>query len=69
MKGIEGLPLKYVAMIIIALIMVGALLQITGILTTSVSNATETANKTLHTVLDKSMGDVINRSSTGESTP
>lgn len=58
-KGIEGLPLKYIAMLIVAGIVFAAFIEITLILsTTSLSGISQT-NQTLNEILNKSIGNVI----------
>ena len=39
-RGVEGLPLKYVIMAIIAALVVGTLIQVTGELNSGIENAT-----------------------------
>jgi len=61
-KGVEGLPLKYIVMILAAAIIIAVLLQITGILSSTATTGTEQANQTLNTILEKSLGNVLERS-------
>lgn len=55
----EGMPLKYIAMLIIAAIIVSAMVNITGMLTATTIAGVETANGTLTEVLHHSLGDVL----------
>ncbi|MBU5557725.1 MAG: hypothetical protein QW751_01075 [Candidatus Aenigmatarchaeota archaeon] len=59
MKGIEGLPLRYILLLLIAAVVLVAVLSITGMLTTSATSATQTANSSLLDVLSKSIGNVL----------
>jgi archaellin len=55
----EGMPLKYIAMLIIAAIIVTAMVNITGTLTATTITGMETANSTLQEVLQHSMGNAL----------
>jgi len=58
-KGIEGMALKYIAMMLIAALVVAAFVQVTGMMVSLGTNGTVVANQTLQTVLDQSLGNVI----------
>ena len=55
----EGMPLKYIAMMIIAAIILAAMVNITGMLTSTSISGVQTANQTLTEVLHHSMGTVL----------
>lgn len=58
-KGVEGLALKYVAMLLVAVLVVAAFVQITGMISSLGTTGTITANQTLQTILDQALGNVI----------
>ncbi len=55
----EGMPLKYIAMLIIAAIIVSAMVNITGMLTSTTIASIETANSTMTEILHRSLGDAL----------
>ncbi|GEM_PF-6120803 len=55
----EGMPLKYIAMLLIAAIILAAMVNITGMLTDTTITGIETANGTLQEVLHHSMGNAL----------
>jgi hypothetical protein len=55
MKGIEGLPLKYVVMILAASVIIVSVLYITNVFTGMVIIGTEQTNQTLNTILDQAI--------------
>lgn len=59
MKGLEGLALKYIAMLLVAVLVVAAFVQVTGMISALGTEGTITANQTLQTILDQSLGNVI----------
>ena len=60
MKGIEGLPLKYIVMILTASVIIASMLYITDIFTGMVIIGTEQTNQTLNVILDQSIGNFLN---------
>jgi hypothetical protein len=62
MKGIEGLPLKYIIMLLVATLIIAALLQVTDMFSATAMAGTEQANQTLSTILEKSLGNVLENS-------
>jgi hypothetical protein len=60
LKGLEGMPLKYIAMLIVAAIIMVAFMNIVNMVMTMSINATQTANGTLMAVLDQSIGNTLN---------
>jgi hypothetical protein len=60
-KGVEGLPLKYIAIILMAVMIFGAVIAIAGNLSATATQATHQTNQTLNAVLNKSLGNMINR--------
>ena len=61
MKGIEGLPFKYIIMIIAAAIVVGALMMALDMLTVTAKATTQSANDTLISALNNSLSRAVNR--------
>ncbi|MFQ6010224.1 MAG: hypothetical protein ACE5J7_03845 [Candidatus Aenigmatarchaeota archaeon] len=61
MKGIEGLPFKYIVMIIAAAIVVGALMMAIDMLTVTAKATTQSANETLLDALNNSLAKAVNR--------
>lgn len=55
----EGMPLKYIAMLVIAAIILAAMVNITGMLTATTVSGIQTANGTLNEVLHNSMSSVL----------
>jgi hypothetical protein len=55
MKGMESLPLRYIALIIIAVIIMASFIQITNMVATTAMAASQTANGTLLSILDNSL--------------
>lgn len=46
-KGVEGLPLKYLVVALTAALVIGIVLEVTGILRTSITGAVLNLNKTV----------------------
>ena len=59
LKGIEGLSLKYIVMLIIGALILAAFLQITNVIGNTGLSGVSQANQTLTTILNKSIGNVI----------
>ena len=59
MKGIEGMPLKYIVMLIIGAIIIAAFVEISTIIGNTGLQGVSQANQTLTTILNKSIGNVI----------
>ncbi|MFQ5647930.1 MAG: hypothetical protein ACE5FW_01725 [Candidatus Aenigmatarchaeota archaeon] len=55
----EGLPLKYITMILVAMLIVAAFVSITNLLSATAANATQTANGTLNEVLTQTLGNAL----------
>lgn len=55
----EGLPLKYITMILVAMLIVAAFVSITNLLSATAVNATQTANGTLNEVLTQTLGNAL----------
>ena len=65
LKGIEGLALKYIVIILVAAIVIGVFVQIIIMLSaTSLQSASQT-NQTLNQILNKSIGNIIKQNLTG----
>ena len=62
LKGIEGLPLKYLAMLLVAAVVLVAVAQITLNFQNTATLGTHTANETVKGVLNESLSLVLNRS-------
>ncbi|MBI4015693.1 MAG: hypothetical protein HY362_03165 [Candidatus Aenigmarchaeota archaeon] len=62
LKGIEGLPLKYLAMLLVAAVVLVAVAQITLNLQNTATLGTHTVNETVKGVLNESLSLVMNRS-------
>ncbi len=59
LKGIEGLPLKYIVMILMGAIVIAVFLEITLLIGSAGLQGVSQANQTLTTVLNKSIGNVL----------
>ena len=59
MKGVEELPLKYLAMILAAALIVGAIVYSTNILSSVAIGGTNSANSSLHALLNSSLANVL----------
>ena len=59
LKGIEGLPLKYIAMLIVAAVILGAFISITLTLSNTTLAGVLQTNQTLNEILNKSVGNVV----------
>ena len=55
----EGLPLKYISMLLIAALVVAAFVSVTNLMEAAAINTTQTANGTLNTVLTETLGNVL----------
>jgi hypothetical protein len=62
MKGVEGLPLKYIIMLLVAVIIIATLIHVTNMFSATAIAGTEQANQTLNTVLEESLGNVLKNS-------
>ena len=61
MKGVEELPLKYLAMILAAALIVGAIVYSTNILSSISIGGTQSANSSLHALLNSSLANVLSK--------
>ena len=59
LKGIEGMPLKYIIVIIVGAIIIAVFLQIANIIGNTGLQGVSEANQTLTAVLNKSIGNAI----------
>lgn len=59
MKGVEELPLKYIAMLIVAALIVGAVIYSTNILASTSMKGTISANNSLHALLNSSLSRIL----------
>ncbi len=64
MKGIEGLPLKYMAMLLMSMLVIAAFVHIASILATTGFQGVSQSNQTLNEILNKSIGNVLQQNST-----
>jgi len=61
MKGIEGLPFKYITMIAVATIVIAAMLLMLGQFETTAKAMTQTYNGTLHETLSGTLAKALSR--------
>ncbi len=59
MKGVEELPLKYLAMLLAAALIVGAVVYATNILASSSTSGTLSAKSSLEALLDSSLSRIL----------
>ncbi len=59
MKGVEELPLKYLAMILAAALIVGAVIYATNILASTATEGTLSANSSLQALLNSSIARIL----------
>ena len=55
----EGLPLKYIAMLLIAFLVVAAFVSITNLMSATAVNTTQMTNSTLNSILTETLGNAL----------
>ncbi len=64
MRGVEELPLKYIAMLIMAALIVGAVIYSTNILASTSIQGTASINGSLHALLNESLSRILSTPTT-----
>jgi len=59
MKGIEGLPFKYILILIVAVIIISAFFFVLGKFSSTALAMTKSTNSTLHDVLNNSLSQAL----------
>ena len=58
-KGIEGIPIKYILMILVGAIIIAVFIEISAIIGNTGLQGISQANQTLTVILNKSIGNII----------